>query len=729
MSDQDEATGSGRWFRSLLTNISDTVTLVDAETRVLFTTGAANNVLGYPSDFWAGELPVSLVHPDDQARILEAWSDALAAPGEEVSTEVRMRAADGSWQDVAVTGLNLLDHPDVGGVVVTTRNITDLRRAERLASGQAAVLELVARGVPMAEIAGACIELLAENGVPGTASIYLLEGDRLELRAGDAPASVRSWVREPVRDPARSLCDLAIATGAPVIVEDIAGADLLPALREIVAAEGVRSAWSLPISSIASGRPVGSLSLLDTDVRTPSEHERRVADVVASLVAVAVEREQNEARLAHQALHDALTGLPNRALLLDRADRALARRERTGARTALLFCDIDRFKVINDSLGHNVGDQLLVAFADRLRSTVGPTDTVARFGGDEFVVLIEDVDADEHPIRVAEDLAATLERPFLLPAGKEVFLTVSVGLAHADDHPTGDDWLRDADAAMYRAKEQGRNRMALFDTQMRDEAVRRLQVEHDLRRAVDRGELVVHYQPVIDLQRGTIAGAEALVRWLHPERGLIGPAEFVHVAEDIGTIGALGQHVLELALQELGELPSVDRDRFQLGVNLSARQLVDPGLERAVLRALEQAGWPARSLLLEITESALVGSEGPVRQLAGLRELGVQLAIDDFGTGHSSLARLGHLAVDCVKIDQSFVAAIDRPDDRLARIVDAIIALAGALGMQTTAEGVETDAQLDQLRRRRCDLAQGYLFAKPMPAAELEALLASSPRW
>jgi diguanylate cyclase (GGDEF)-like protein/PAS domain S-box-containing protein len=728
--EHEETTGSDAWYRSLLTNISDTVSICDADTRLLYTTGAANQVLGYSEAFWTGSLPIELVHPDDRARIIDAWQASLRQPRQEVATEVRMRAADGTWQDISVTGVNLLDDPSVGGIVITSRNITALRRAERLASSQAAVLELIARGEPMSTVAAACIRLLEENGVSGAASIYLLEGERLELRSGRAPASVQGWVREPVRTPDRSLCDAAISTRAAVIVEDLTVADVHEDLRAIVEEEGIRSAWSLPIASIATGDPVGSLSVLDVTTRVPSSLERQVADAACSLIAIALERERTEARLAHQALHDALTGLPNRALLVDRMDQALARRVRAETDVALLFCDIDRFKVINDSLGHNVGDQLLVAFAERLRSVIAPGDTIARFGGDEFVVLLEDLDSDDQPIHVAEELAATLERPFLLPAGKEVYLTVSIGLARAADHPTADDWLRDADAAMYRAKEEGRNRLAQFDTEMRDAAVARLQVEHDLRRAVDRGELVVHYQPVVDLRSGRIVGVEALVRWQHPERGLLSPNEFIAVAEDIGTIGDLGRHVLEVAVASCASIAST-RDRpFQLGVNISARQLTSGGLDRLVAATLARFDWPAEALLLEITETALIhGVRGPIQEMSRLQELGVSLAIDDFGTGYSSLARLGHLPVDQVKIDQSFVAAIDRPEDRLERIVDAVIAIAGALDHRTTAEGVETQSQLDYLRRMRCDFAQGYLFSKPVTFEEFAVMLDDDPRW
>ncbi|HWJ96761.1 MAG TPA: EAL domain-containing protein, partial [Acidimicrobiales bacterium] len=671
------------------------------------------------------------VHPDDLDRAIAGWNRSLAEPGVEVSEEVRMRSANGTWQDISITGVNLLHDPEVGGIVVTSRNVTDLRRAQRLAASQASVLELIARSEPLPAVAEACLQLLADNGVSGRSSIYLIDDDHFELSAGAAPASLVEWMREAPPSLTRSLCDEAVATEMPAIAPDIEQATISDGLRYIAANEGIRAAWSQPILAISTGRPIGSLSTLYDEVHDPSAHERQAADVSCSLMAIAIERAETEARLAHQALHDGLTGLPNRTLLLDRLDHALARRERNGADIALLFCDIDRFKVINDSLGHNVGDQLLGAFAQRFRSVVAPGDTVARFGGDEFVVLIEDITSPTHASQVAQDLADALAQPFLLPGGNEVYLTVSIGLAGATDHRTGDAWLRDADAAMYRAKEAGRNRLAEFDTDMRDAAMVRLQIESDLRRAVDRGELVVHYQPLIDLRNGRICGAEALVRWQHPERGLLGPADFIAVAEDIGTIHELGRYVLEVAAASMAELAPIGPDRpFQLGVNVSARQLNSGELDRVVQSVLERTGWPGDALLLEITESALLhGLDGPVDVMTRLHDLGVSLAIDDFGTGYSSLARLGHLPVDQVKIDQSFVGAIDREGDRLSNIVDAVLAIADALGHRTTAEGVETSAQLDYLRRGRCDYGQGYLFAKPLPFDEFARLLETDPRW
>lgn len=727
---------SERRTRKLLDSSRDIVSLTDAEGRLLFTTASRNGALGYPEGFWDGLHPLSLVHPDDLQRGVDAWAESLRRPGAVIEAEVRMRTAGDHWVDVVVTGVNMLADPDVGGIVITARNVSDLRRAQRLSSSQAAVLELIARGAPLVEVLERCVDLVEDNHVDGRSSFYLLEEDRLRMWAGRAPVELVEFVSPAPRGPQRSLCDRSLLSGEPAVLADThaVDVDVDPDLRAVLDRVGVRSGWSQPIIA-GSGEVVGTLSTVYDVPRVPDPYERRVGELACSLVAIALDRFAHESRITHQALHDGLTGLPNRDLLLDRLDHALARRSRSGTPIAVLFCDLDRFKVVNDSLGHNVGDQLLVAVAERLLSTVDSSDTVARFGGDEFVVLLEDVLDDEQPVRVARQIAAALERPFVLPGGREAFLSVSIGLALAADHTSGDGWLRDADAAMYRAKERGRNRLELFDTEMREAAMNRLQVEHDVRRAVERDQLVVHYQPVVDLQSGRICGAEALVRWQHPERGLLAPDAFITVAEETGAIEEVGLHVLEVATRDMSAMRDrLGLGRFQLGVNLSARQLTGDGFDRVVADVCRRHGWPHRDLLLEITETALThGLDEPIEVLTRIADLGVELAIDDFGTGHSSLTRLGRMPVGQVKVDRSFVAAIDprgdAPGDNLSHMVKAVVAVANALDLRTSAEGVETHPQLDELRRIRCAMAQGYLFAKPLPLDEFEALLATDPRW
>ena len=456
---------------------------------------------------------------------------------------------------------------------------------------------------------------------------------------------------------------------------------------------------------------------------------------------------ESEKLLRHQALHDPLTGLPNRALLVERLGQALARTERRGWSVGVLFMDLDNFKVVNDSLGHKAGDRLLVEVAGRLREGKRPEDTVARLGGDEFVVLLEDLDDEFHATRAAERLVERLRAPFEI-GGQEVYAEASVGVALGACGDDADDLLRSADIAMYRAKHGGKGRVRLFDRDMDAEARERLKRENDLRRALERGEFVLHYQPEVlldaDLQQRLrlmgkpaavaarapkveprVVAMEALVRWEHPERGLVAPAEFIPLAEETGLIVPLGRWVLQEACRQAKEWREQYPDYpLMMAVNVSARQFQHPDLVAWIEEAANHAGLAPGNLLLEITESVLMeDAEHNKVTLEKLKGLGVALAIDDFGTGYSSLAYLRRFSVDYLKIDRSFTHGMGRDSENKA-IVLGMIGLAHAVGLKTVAEGVEYAEQLAQLRAMRCDMAQGYHFARPMPREGASEFLA-----
>ena len=436
------------------------------------------------------------------------------------------------------------------------------------------------------------------------------------------------------------------------------------------------------------------------------------------------ERIEAQEALTHNALHDPLTGLPNRSLLLDRIEVALARSARIGKSVAVLFLDLDRFKLINDSRGHAAGDVVLRAVADRLRAAVRPSDTVGRLGGDEFVVICEDGVAVWEATVLGERLIRTLEESFEVEGG-EVFVTVSVGIAIAEPATSADELLRDADVAMYQAKQRGRARCEFFDEAMRTEAAVRLETATALHRALERNEFQTFYQPMIDLHTGAIVGVEALVRWSHPERGLISPAMFIPLAEEQGLIVPIGAAVLDEACRQWADWRSEfpGRDPLVLNVNISARQLHSPEFVESIRAVLLAYGVDPARLCLELTESVLIEDvEAQRHTLAALRELGVGLAIDDFGTGYSSLTYLKRFPVTGIKIDQTFVAGLGR-DAFDSAIIESVIELAHAVGLHVTAEGVETLDQLVRLRALGCDFAQGYYFARPQPAADLAALL------
>jgi diguanylate cyclase (GGDEF)-like protein/PAS domain S-box-containing protein len=436
------------------------------------------------------------------------------------------------------------------------------------------------------------------------------------------------------------------------------------------------------------------------------------------------ERKALEEQLAHQAFHDPLTELPNRVLFADRLEHALARAAQRGDRIAILFIDLDRFKLVNDTLGHEAGDQVLVAAAERLRQCTRPADTIARLGGDEFTILLEDVTDAEDATRLANVILANLSSPFAV-GNQEAVVTVSIGIAlSTPGHSTALELLRDADVALYRAKDKGKARHEIFDPSMRTVILRRVDLEAALRRALEQGQFRVQYQPTVELASGRIVGMEALLRWVSPDRGLVLPGEFVPLAEETGLILPIGRFVLEEACKQA----ALWQERYSanaptLSINLSPRQFVDGGLVGEVEAVLRSTGLRPQNLSLEITEGMVMDEQSVnVTTLQELRALGIRIAIDDFGIGYSSLSYLRRLPIDILKIDQSFIAGLSRGGDD-ATIAEAVINLGRALRLEVVAEGVENREQLTRLRSMGCRFGQGYYLSKPLTADATDDLV------
>ncbi len=432
-------------------------------------------------------------------------------------------------------------------------------------------------------------------------------------------------------------------------------------------------------------------------------------------------RERMEQQLIHEALHDALTGLPNRTLFMERLEKALQMNKRyEDYLFAILFIDLDRFKVINDSLGHHIGDRLLIEFANRLKAITRATDTSARLSGDEFVILLEPISALDDAIRTAQRIARELNVPLHIN-GREVFTNASIGIAmNSSEYNRGAELLRDADIAMYRAKEKGKGRYEVFNRVMYARAIARLHLENDLRQALDRQELLVYYQPILSATTGKLKGFEALLRWKHPVRGFVSPAEFIPIAEETGAIVPIGEWLLRSVCQQIDfwQTQLSMTAPLQVSVNLSARQLKEAEFSTVIDEILAEFNLKGENLQLELTESMLMDDiEEIIVILWKFREKGIQLSIDDFGTGYSSLSYLHRLPANYLKIDRSFVTDICSNSDS-QKITEVIITLASSLNMKTIAEGVETQQQLECLRLLNCEFIQGYLFSPPVPPTE-----------
>ncbi|WP_147821506.1 two-component system response regulator [Salidesulfovibrio onnuriiensis] len=460
-------------------------------------------------------------------------------------------------------------------------------------------------------------------------------------------------------------------------------------------------------------------------VRRPVSDEKGHPLGVRTSMRDITSRKLIENRVEHQALHDPLTGLANRTLLLDRVRQAMARAQRLHKYFAIVFMGLDRFKVINDSMGHSFGDKLLVTIGGRLRENVRRQDTVSRFGGDEFVVLLEELDSVDQAKHIVESISDITKEPLNID-GREVRITASIGLDVArDDQQEPHDRIQNAHIAMYNAKEGGKDRVSIFNHKMRDKAVKEMTIENELRRALDENQFEMYYQPIFDLGTMKLFGFESLVRWNHPERGMVGPGEFIHIAEETGLIVDLGRWVLEDATNTMrrwqDELPQAKG--LSIAVNISAKQFRKASLVDSVRSILEKTGLPPECLKLEITETVvMVDASDSVLKLDMLKDLGVILSIDDFGTGYSSMSYLQKFSIDQLKVDLSFVQRLD-VDPESIEIVRAIINLAHGLSLRVVAEGIENRQQLNLLYSLQCDYGQGYLVSRPLPVAQAEEFI------
>lgn len=691
--------------------------------RVLHANEAMGELLGRSSEELAGASVAELIHPADRERTLEFFASGQRAR----RVEERLLKADGTpvWVDVSASLVE--DHRGHPKYYFTQMlDITARREAEHQAAAQSTRQAAIA-DIGHAAVQGAAIETLSEQVADVAAELLRLDAAVLvECQPGLARcrllAAKGPWASDYAEVKAGSwpLVRSALTRGEPVAVEDWMTEERFH-MTGVERRLEARSA----VAVVVRGHPK-PFGVLLGESKTPRKFTADEVNFLRGLsnaVAAAVEQQRAQEEVAHAATHDALTGLPNRALLMDLLRHSLAQRRRPGSEVAVAIIDLDRFGLVNESLGHELGDQLLRQIAARFSSVLRVWDTLARFTSDEFALICEELQNERAAIRVVERLLASLEEPFRI-ANELVTITGTVGITITGRDQSAESALRDAQAAVHRAKERSPGGYQLFDSEVHERTAGRLRTENALRRAIGSDELSIAYQPVVASRSRRIVGAEALLRWNHPDWGPVSPVEFIPIAEESGVIIPLGRFVLSEGMRQLGRWRAEGRT-VQLGLNISSRQLYDDALVELTAAILRQTGLPAESVIFELTETALVADEeAALEVMQAIKELGIRLALDDYGTGWASLGYLSTFPFDVVKLDRTLIRTIEasRKDEI---IVASTIEMGHALDLIVVAEGVETREQDAKLRELGCDLVQGYYHAHPMPPDELAGL----PAW
>jgi diguanylate cyclase (GGDEF)-like protein/PAS domain S-box-containing protein len=618
------------------------------------------------------------------------------------------------------------DRNEIFGLAGISRDITERKLADEWRVGQHEILEMIAMSAPLEKVLEHLMRLV-ESQIPGiSGSVLLLDKDGMHLRHGAAPSLSKAYTTaiDGIRiGPKVGSCGTAVYRRETVVVSDIMRDPLWEDFRELAAAHGHRSCWSTPILS-HQGEVLGTFALYSREVREPTGAELRLIELPTRLAGIAIERKEAEDRIRFMANHDALTGLPNRILLKDRLSQALFYAQRYGRWAAVVFIDLDNFKIVNDSLGHNAGDDLLKVVAARMTACVRSTDTVVRLGGDEFVVILFDQLKDADVIAATvQNIRTAIGEPIRLH-GHDLRVTSSVGVAiYPDDGAEVDTLLGNADAAMYRAKDNGRDNFQFYTPDLNTKAHEKFLLQEELRNAVARSEFVLLYQPQVDLRTDRVFAVEALIRWNHPTRGMLSPIKFIPLAEESGLIVQIGDWVLHEACRQNYSWQNAGMPPITVCVNVSARQFREKNLVSRVVSALRESGLRPEYLELELTESLIMQDvDRAVATMEKLQLLGVKISIDDFGTGYSSLSALKTFPVARLKIDKSFITNVSCDENDKA-VACAVISLGQKLNLRVIAEGVETDDQVAFLRANNCDEMQGYHFSKPVAALEIENLL------
>jgi diguanylate cyclase (GGDEF)-like protein/PAS domain S-box-containing protein len=717
-------------FRLIAENVGDLVAMIDPAGRRLYNSPSYKTLFA-PADITLGTDSFREIHPDDRERIQEIFRETVRS-GVGRRAEFRFVLRDGSIRHIESEGRVICDAAGkVSKVVVVSRDISDRKRAEQRQKMEHGVTRVLAEAESLGDAIPRIIKTICETLEWDCGARWAMDDEHKAIRCMEAWTTAEPHMQQFAEDirgmsllPGHvGLVRQVWMSGEPKWITDISreGGFLR---ADHAARAGLHAAFAFPIQ--AGTLTLGVLEFFSRQTRQPDGALMQMVRVIGSQIGQFMARKQAEENLLYVATHDTLTGLPNRYMFNQRFAHAITQSQRYRRPLALLFMDLDRFKLINDTLGHPFGDQLLVEVGRRLRSCFRDSDTVARFGGDEFVALIPEFAAPTDVVSVAQKMLDVIRKPYRID-GRDCHVTGSVGISlFPDDGQDLATLLKNADIAIYKAKEKGRNNYVFHSEEMNESLVQQVGLEAGLQRAIQRDEFVLHYQPKVELGSGRITGMEALIRWQHPELGLIAPEQFIPLAEHSGHIIPIGDWVLQDACQSMSDLRNGHGPRLHVSVNLSARQFEDDQLLPKIQRALIDTGLPPACLQLEITESMVMKDAGnAARILKEVKAMGISLALDDFGTGYSSLASIRQFPFDCIKIDRSFIQDLPGNGDDAA-ITRAIISMAQSLRLRVIAEGVETREQVDLLHRMGCHEFQGFFFRRAEPLAEIYDLVCQS---
>ena len=714
--------------QSLIDAVPDNLWVKDPQSRFVIANAATARRLGHaaPQEL-IGKSDLELCPPETAHKYLADERDVIETGRSMIDSEEYVLAPDGGKVWIATTKVPLRNaRGEIVGVIGISRDVTARRLANALRDGQAQILEMIARGAPLATVFDRLVRLIESQLVGVVCAALLLDEDGRRLRHCAAPSLSDAYCQAidgVAIGPEGASFGAAAYRREPVVVGDIAVDPIWRDYRDLAGAHSLRSCWATPILS-SHGAALGAFAVYARTVREPDAAETRLVDTAARIAGIAVERKLAEDRIQFMATHDALTGLPNRALLRDRLAQAILFAERQNRCATVAFIDLDNFKVVNDSLGHNVGDELLKAVAKRMVDCVRASDTVVRLGGDEFVILFFDqakgFDENSETLR---RIQAAVAVPVPVD-GHMLRVTASIGVAtFPDDGKDVDELLANADAAMYRAKDIGRDRVQLYSPGLNENVGERFRLREDLNGAVTRGEFALLYQPQVNLRTGRVFAVEALIRWNHPALGVLLPERFIPIAEETGLIAPIGEWVLTEACRQNRAWQDEGLPPITVSVNVSALQFKEKRFAAIVAAALRDNGLESKYLELELTESLIMQDlDLAVATMKELQTLGVQVSIDDFGTGYSSLSALKTLPVARLKIDKSFIGHLPH-DANDEAVTTAVISLGQKLNLRVIAEGVETPEQVKFLREHLCEEMQGFHLSKPVASRDIETIL------